>query len=94
MSFEEFQDGHRGGHFVYLNRTILPILSNWTTNFGLNQTQGSEADEFKDFQDGHHGCNLGDWNGMILAILNLYVASMPSIKFLLNQSYSLGGDVI
>ena len=30
---------------------------------------------------------------MILAILNLYVTLMPSIKFLLNLIYGLGGDV-
>ena len=30
----------------------------------------------------------------ILAILNLYVDSMPPIKFLLNQTYGLGGDVV
>ena len=29
----------------------------------------------------------------ILAILNLYVAPMPPIKFWLNQTYGLGGDV-
>ena len=28
----------------------------------------------------------------ILAILNLYVASMPPIKFWLSQTYGLGGD--
>ena len=45
---------------------------------------------FKDFQDGHHGSHLGYQNGTILAILNLYGASIPSIKFRLNQTYSLG----
>ena len=29
-----------------------------------------------------------------LAILNLYVAPMPSIKFWLNPTYGLGGDVV
>ena len=48
---------------------------------------------FEEF-DGHHGSHLGQWNGMILAILNLYVALMPPIKFLLNLTYGLGGDVI
>ena len=27
MSFEEFQDGHRGGHLGYQNRKILAILN-------------------------------------------------------------------
>ena len=40
------------------------------------------------------GGHLGDWKGTILAILNLYVALMPPIKFLLNLTYALGGDVI
>ena len=34
------------------------------------------------------------WNKMILAILNLYVAPMPPIKFQLNPTNGLGGDVI
>ena len=46
---------------------------------------------FEEFQDGHH---LGYWNRTILAILNLYVAPMPVIKFWLNQTYGLGGDVV
>ena len=29
MSFEEFQDGHHGGHFGYQNGTILAILNLW-----------------------------------------------------------------
>ena len=37
---------------------------------------------------------LGYWNGMTLAILNPYGAPMPPIKFWLNPTYSLGGDVI
>ena len=49
---------------------------------------------FEDFQDGHSGGHLGYWNKMILAILNLYVAPMPPIKFKLNPTYGLGGDVI
>ena len=32
--------------------------------------------------------------GTTLAILNLYVAPMPPIKFWLNPSYGLGGDVV
>ena len=47
-----------------------------------------EEMSFEEFQD------LGYRNGTILAILNLYVAPMPPIKFQLNLSYGLGGDVI
>ena len=46
---------------------------------------------FEEFQDGRH---LGYRNGTILAILNLYGASMPPIKFRLNLTYGLGGDVV
>ena len=49
---------------------------------------------FKEFQDGRHDGNLGFRNGMILAILNLYVTVMPPIKFWLNMTYGLGGDVV
>ena len=46
---------------------------------------------FEDFQDGSH---LGHLKKMILAILNLCVTVMLPIKFWLNQTYGLGGDVI
>ena len=46
---------------------------------------------FEEFQD---GCHLGYWNKAILAILNLCVTVMPPIKFWLNLTYCLGGDVI
>ena len=49
---------------------------------------------FKEFQEGGHGCHLGYGNGRILAILNLCVTVMPPIKFWLNPTYSLGGDVL
>ena len=37
---------------------------------------------------------LGYRNRTILAILNLYVTVMPPIKFQLNPTYGLGGDVV
>ena len=49
---------------------------------------------FEEFQDGCHGDHLGYRNRMILAILNLYKAPMPPVKFQLNLTYGLGGDVI
>ena len=36
---------------------------------------------------------LGYRHGTILAILNLFVATMPLIKFQLNPTYGSGGDV-
>ena len=50
---------------------------------------------FQDVQAaGHHGGHLGHRNGTSLSILNLYAAQMPPIKFQLNPTYSLGGDVV
>ena len=49
---------------------------------------------FEEFQDGCHGGHLGYRNGMILSFLNLYVPPMPPIKFRLNPTYGLGGDVV
>ena len=48
---------------------------------------------FEEFQDGHGG-HLGYRNGTILAILNLCLTVMPPIKFQLNRTYGLGGDVV
>ena len=48
---------------------------------------------FEEFQDGRHGGHLGHQNRTILASLNLY-APMPPIKFRLNLTYGLGGDVV
>lgn len=49
MSFEEFQDGHHGGHFGYQNRTILANLNHHVTTmpaikFKVNPTFGSGGD--------------------------------------------------
>ena len=45
MSFEEFQDGHHGGHLGYQNGKILAILNlhvaTMPTKFQLNPTYGS-----------------------------------------------------
>ena len=49
---------------------------------------------FEEFQYDRHGGHLGYRNGIILAILNLCVTVMPPIKFWLNQTYGLGGDVV
>ena len=46
---------------------------------------------FEEFQVGGH---LGYLNGRILAILNLCVTVMLPIKFWLNPTHGLGGDVL
>ena len=49
---------------------------------------------FEEFQDSRHGGHYGYLNRMISAILNLHVTPMPPIKFRLNPTIRLGGDVI
>ena len=49
MSFDEFQDGHHGGHLEYRNGTILAIMNLHVATmppikFQLNPTHGSEGD--------------------------------------------------
>ena len=49
MSFEEFQDGHHGGHLGYRNGTILAILNLYNApmppiKFRLNLTYGLGRD--------------------------------------------------
>ena len=53
-----------------------------------------EEMSFEELQDGRHDGHLGYRNGTILAILNLYIALMLLIKFRLNLTYGLGGDVV
>ena len=64
------------------------------SSFGSIGPTVSEATSFEEFQDGHHSGHLGYQNRTILAILNLYNAPMPPIKFRLNLTYGLGGDVV
>ena len=49
---------------------------------------------FEEFQDGPHGGHHRYWNERILAILNLCVTVMLPIKFSLNPTYGLRGDVV
>ena len=64
----------------------MPPIKFWLTVW--------EEISFEEFQDGHCGGHLGYRNRMILAIPNLCVTVMPPIKFQLNRTYSLGGDVV
>ena len=98
MSFEEFQNGHHGGHLGYPNGTILAIPNLYVaplpSSFGSIRRTIWEKMSSEQFQNGCRGSNLGYRNRMILAILNLYNAPMPPIKFWLNLTYGLGGDVV
>ena len=55
MSFEEFQDGHPGGHLGYRNGTILAILNLCVTvmppiKFQLNRTGFGRRCRLKNFK--------------------------------------------
>ena len=58
MLFEEFQDGHRGGHLGYQNRSILAILNLYggpmpPIKFWFNLIYVWEEMSIEKFQDGH-----------------------------------------
>ena len=102
MSFEEFQDGRHGSHLGYLKGRILAFLNLYNApmppiTFGLNLTYGLGGDVISRISRWPPCSQLGYRNRMILAILNLCHlcnAPMPPIKFGLNLTYGLGGDVI
>ena len=97
MSFEEFQDGHHGGQFGYLNGKDFSNSESLCHCDASNQVFGStqlmvwEEMSFELFQD---GVQLGYGNKMILAILSLYNSPKPPIKFQFNLTYCLGLDVV
>ena len=64
-------------------------MSLWclSSSFGSIRLIVWEEMSFEEFQDGH-------WSGMILVILNLCVTVMPPIKFWINPTYGLGGNVV
>ena len=64
------------------------------SSFGSIWLMVCEEMSFEEFQHGCPGNHLGYWNRTILAILNLCVTVMPPIKFQLNLTYGLGGDVV
>ena len=97
MLFEKFQDGHHANHLGYWNRTILAILILYISLMPpiiLDQSHQrfGRRCRLKNFKMGLMAAILDI--GTILAILNLYNAPMPPIKFRLNLTYGLGGDVV
>ena len=96
LRFQVFQDGH-GGHLGYGNRTILASLYNSPKppiKFQLNLTLFGIRCCLKNFKMDIYSGHLGYLNGTILAILNLCVTVMLPIKFWLNPTFGLGGDVV
>ena len=65
--------------------TVMPPIVLVQSDMALEEMS------FEEFQDGRH---LGYRNGTILAILNRCVTVIPPIKFWLNPTYGLGGDVV
>ena len=99
MRFEDFQDGHLGGHLQYRTRMILAILNLYVApmppiNLGSICIMVWEEMSFEEFQDGCHGSHLGCWNGTNLAVLNLHVFPMPPTKFHRNPTYHSRADVV
>ena len=91
MWFEEFQDGSQGGHLGCRNGAILASRSDASHKVSAQSDLWfGRSCHLKKFQDGRPGY----LNETILAILNLYVTVMPPIKFRLNPTYGLGGDVV
>ena len=79
LLFEEFQDG-----------AMAAILDIRTDNFSNFESLSL----WSPIKFSAHGGHLGYQNVMILAILNLCVTVMPPIKFWLNRTSGLGGDVV
>ena len=96
---KDFQNGCPGSHLGQANGTIWASLNLYVTpmlpsSFGSIRLTVWEEMSFEEFQDGRHGGDLWYPNGTILAVLNLYVPPILPIKFWLNPTYGLGGDVV
>ena len=93
MSLEAFQDGGNGSHLGYCNGTILAILNLCYSNASHQVSAQSNLwflrCRLKNFKMAPLDIK---WNNF--AILNLYVTSMPPIKFRLNPTYGLRGNVL
>ena len=101
MRFEDFQDGHIGGHLRrwphwgpsqisdenYFSNSESMSLRCLPSSLGSIPITVWEAMSFEKFQDGPHGCHLGCQYGTNLAVLNLQISPMPPTKFQLNPTY-------
>ena len=95
MFFEQFQGSdHLGQERNDFNNSKSPCGPNAANQIWAKSDRVREQMWFEEFQDGRHGSHPGYQNGMILAILNLYVHPMTPIRFRLNPTYGLGGDVV
>ena len=79
-----------GGHLGQPNGTILAILNLYVV-LAQSILRFRRRYSLKNFK---MAAILDIGTELFLAILNLYVAPVPPIKFRLNLTYGLGGDVV
>ena len=95
LRFEDFQEGHLGGHLRYLNDFlqfwIFVSLRCLPSSFGWIRIMVWEEMSFEEFQDGRHGSHLECWDETNLAVLHF--SPVPHIKFQLSPTYRSGADV-
>ena len=99
MSFEEFQDGHRGSHLGYWNGSISVILNLHVSPVPLIVSAKSHLPfrdrcHLKSFKMAAMVAILNIRTRTVLAVLNLHVALMPPAKFFLKLTYRLAGNVV
>ena len=94
MWFQDFQDGHPvEAKWNDLSKSESLCHSNASHQVSAQYNLWFKRCHLKNFKLATMG-HLGYRNGTILVILNLYVTPMPPIKFWLNLTYSLGGDIV
>ena len=90
MSFEEWRPSWISGRNDFSNSESL-CRSDASHVASAQSNMVWEEMAFEEFQCGGH---LRYWNEMFLANLIFYVTVMPPIKFRLNPTYGLGGDIV
>ena len=93
MLFEEFRDGRILERNNFSNSESL-CRSDTSHQVSAQSEKVQESMFFEEFRDGRCGGHVGHQNRTILAILDFYVAPIPPIKFQLNPTCGLGGDVV
>ena len=94
MSFEDFQDGHQGGHLRYQYRKLLAILNLQVapmtpTKFQLSRIYYLGEDAVWRFSKWLPRLPYWLMEQDVLTILNLHVTLMLPTKFHLNLTYGL-----
>ena len=98
LSFEEYRDGHRGGHLGYQNGKNLAILNFYVApmppiKFRFNPTYSCGGDVV--WRILRRSPWRPSWASERNDLNNSeYIPPMLPIKFRLNPTYSFGGDVV